>query len=45
MVLTIDFKDGDGDLGESSDSRNDPKYSTWGNYELRTFRKTTGNQY
>jgi len=45
VVVTIDFKDGDGDLGESTTNRNDPKYTNWGNYELLTFRKTTGNQY
>ena len=45
VVITLDFKDGDGDLGESTDNRDDSRYDTWGNYELRTFRKTTGNQF
>lgn len=45
VVITIDFKDGDGDLGESTDNRNNPNYGTWGNYELRTFRKVSGNQF
>ena len=45
VVVTIDFKDGDGDLGESTANRSNSRYDTWGNYELRTFRKVTGNQY
>lgn len=39
VVITLDFKDGDGDLGEPVDGRTDPKYVDWGNYELKTFRK------
>ena len=42
VVITIDFRDGDGDLGEPAPpdlGRNDPKYSSWGNYELKTFRR------
>ena len=42
VIITIDFKDGDGDLGEPAPpdlGRNDPKYGDWGIYELKTFRK------
>lgn len=45
VVITLNFKDGDGDLGESTDNRNNSKYDTWGNYELKTFRRVSGNQY
>ncbi|TAE36539.1 MAG: hypothetical protein EAZ70_10950 [Runella slithyformis] len=38
VIITVDFKDGDGDLGETPDGRNNPRYSDWGNYELKTFR-------
>jgi hypothetical protein len=38
VVVTVDFKDGDGDLGETTSGRNNPRYSEWGNYELKTFR-------
>lgn len=37
IIITVDFTDGDGDLGVSRDQANDPKYSDWGNYQLRTF--------
>jgi hypothetical protein len=45
VVITINFKDGDGDLGESTDNRNNTRYDTWGNYELKTLRKVSGNKY
>ncbi len=45
VIITIEFKDGDGDLGESPANRDDPRYGEWGNYELKTLRRTTGNQY
>lgn len=38
VVITIDYKDGDGDLGESIAGRSNPKYNEWGNYELKTLR-------
>ncbi|TLU99412.1 hypothetical protein [Dyadobacter luticola] len=43
VVITVDFEDGDGDLGASADERSDSSfirpYGTWGNYELVTARK------
>ncbi len=45
VVITIDFKDGDGDLGESTDNRGNANYNIWGNYELRTFKKVSGNKF
>ena len=41
VSLTIGFKDGDGNLGfdRKTEKREDPIYGTWGNYELRTFKK------
>ncbi len=43
VIITIDFEDGDGDLGASSVERIDSsfigKYGDWGNYELVTIRK------
>ncbi|MFN4144314.1 MAG: hypothetical protein ACK4GN_00705 [Runella sp.] len=45
VVITIEFKDGDGDLGETAEGRKDPRYDTWGNYELRTFRRVQGNRF
>lgn len=40
VTLTIDFEDGDGDLGVSAEDRNDSiKYQDWGNYELVTMTK------
>jgi len=40
ITVTIDFQDGDGDLGASLEERSDSvKYSDWGNYELKTFVK------
>jgi len=50
VIITIDFEDGNGDLGATSDERNDPKftapyakfmapYAALGNYELVTARK------
>lgn len=38
VVITLKFKDGDGDLGESQQGREDTKYKDWGNYELKTFK-------
>ncbi|MCF0040199.1 hypothetical protein [Dyadobacter fanqingshengii] len=43
VIITIDFEDGDGDLGASADERSDSSfvrpYGNWGNYELVTARK------
>ncbi|NIJ53106.1 hypothetical protein [Dyadobacter arcticus] len=43
VIITIDFEDGDGDLGASALERSDSSflrpYTTWGNYELVTSRK------
>ncbi|WP_026629933.1 hypothetical protein [Dyadobacter alkalitolerans] len=43
VIITIDFEDGDGDLGASADERSDSSfvrpYGKWGNYELVTARK------
>ncbi|GAB3174114.1 hypothetical protein [Telluribacter humicola] len=43
VVITIDFEDGDGDLGVTPEERSDTtllntKYSGWGNYELTVLR-------
>lgn len=42
VIITIDFEDGDGDLGASADERSDSSfvrpYGKWGNYELVTAR-------
>jgi hypothetical protein len=38
VVISIDFKDGDGDLGVAKDDRGDKRYTDWGNYQLRTFK-------
>ncbi|MCE6989416.1 hypothetical protein [Dyadobacter sp. CY323] len=49
VIITIDFEDGDGDLGASDLERSDSsfirKYGTWGNYELITARKGAGGQW
>lgn len=47
VVITIDFEDGDGDLGLTFQERSDTAfinefYRDWGNYELRTFRLVNG---
>ena len=44
IVITIDFEDGDGDLGISVDDRRDTTklntiYSQWGNYEITVLEK------
>ncbi len=41
LSLTIGYRDGDGDLGfdRKTERPENPIYSTWGNYELRTFKK------
>jgi hypothetical protein len=43
VIITVDFEDGDGDLGatdiERSDSSFVKPYGSWGNYELVTARK------
>lgn len=40
VIITIDFEDGDGDLGTTSEDRGDTiKYKDWGNYELVTITK------
>jgi hypothetical protein len=38
VIITIDYKDGDGDLGEDVSGRTNKKYDVWGNYELKTLR-------
>jgi hypothetical protein len=43
VVITIDFEDGDGDLGITQEERSDTavlnsKYRDWGNYELKVLR-------
>ena len=49
VVITVDFEDGDGDLGASSEERSNPeftaRYGSWGNYELVTARKGTNGQW
>jgi hypothetical protein len=45
VVITIDYKDGDGDLGEPVNGREEPKYTEWGNYELRTFKRLTNGKF
>jgi hypothetical protein len=45
VVITLDYKDGDGDLGEVAGGRDNPKYYDWGNYELRTFRKEANGSF
>lgn len=43
VVITVQFKDGDGDLGEVPEARNDTvNYPDWGNYELKTYRFVNG---
>ena len=47
VVITIDFEDGDGDLGLTFQERSDTAfinavYPDWGNYELRTFQLRNG---
>lgn len=47
VTISIDFEDGDGDLGASTEDLADStgfiaKYGTWGNYELVTSRLTNG---
>lgn len=40
VTITIDFEDGDGDLGATAEERNDTiKFADWGNYELVTMTK------
>lgn len=39
VIITINFRDGDGDLGEEIDQRDTLKYGEWGSYELTTARK------
>ncbi|HEV7349069.1 hypothetical protein [Telluribacter sp.] len=48
VIITIDFEDGDGDLGVTAEERSDTtllnsKYSGWGNYELKTLRLEKGS--
>jgi hypothetical protein len=38
VIITIDYKDGDGDLGEDVSNRTNKKYDVWGNYELKMLR-------
>ncbi|MFD1142128.1 hypothetical protein ACFQ4C_13460 [Larkinella insperata] len=43
VVITVKFEDGDGDLGEVPDARNDTiKYAEWGNYELKVYQLVNG---
>ncbi|WP_128548201.1 hypothetical protein [Larkinella soli] len=44
VVITIQFQDGDGDLGVSAEERGDTvkNYKGWGNYQLKTFRFVNG---
>ena len=44
VIISLDYKDGDGDLGEGVNGRNSPRYSDWGNYELRLFRLETATK-
>jgi len=43
VIITVDFEDGNGDLGTTSEERMNPAftepYGEWGNYELVTMRK------
>lgn len=43
VTITVDFEDGDGDLGVSAEERSDTvftePYGSWGNYELVTARR------
>lgn len=43
VIITVDFEDGNGDLGATSEERSNPEftapYGNWGNYELVTMRK------
>jgi hypothetical protein len=43
VIITVDFEDGDGDLGVSAEERSDSlftePYGGWGNYELVTARR------
>lgn len=44
VIITIDFEDGDGDIGAPMEVRKDTlppdgKYQEWGDYRLRQFRK------
>jgi hypothetical protein len=45
VILTIDFKDGNGDLGEDAAGRSKGEYNAWGNYQLRTFKRIEGNKF
>jgi hypothetical protein len=49
IILTVDFEDGDGDLGISDAERSDTTftraYGNWGNYELITVRKELNGQW
>ncbi|WP_421827214.1 hypothetical protein [Larkinella sp.] len=44
LVITVQFQDGDGDLGLSVDERTKDSlnYLDWGNYELKTYRFVNG---
>lgn len=47
VVLTVRFRDGDGDLGVTSEERKDTvdKYKDWGNYQLTTLRRMANGQF
>ncbi|TDE18243.1 hypothetical protein [Dyadobacter psychrotolerans] len=49
VVITIDFEDGDGDLGATDSERDNDAfkkpYGKWGNYELVTARKLANGKW
>ena len=49
VTITVDFEDGDGDLGVSAEERSDTvftePYGNWGNYELVTARRGTDGKW
>nr|WP_295921349.1 hypothetical protein [uncultured Dyadobacter sp.] len=49
VVITVDFEDGDGDLGASAQERSDSSflrpYGNWGNYELITARREANGKW
>ena len=49
VTITVDFEDGNGDLGVSAEERSDSiftlPYGGWGNYELVTARRGTDGKW
>lgn len=43
VIITVNFEDGDGDLGVGSDQRD--TLLSWGNYRLRTFVQNTNGEF